>query len=64
MSPLTAVTFMLVASALWLETGSLDGHRGMRWLARAVDVAEKRVARPSPSTVKSTVVVCIVPRPP
>ena len=35
MSPLTAVTFMLVASALWLETGSLDGHRRMRWLARA-----------------------------
>jgi signal transduction histidine kinase len=35
MSPLTAVTFMLVASALWLETGSLDGHRWMRWLARA-----------------------------
>jgi hypothetical protein len=29
--------------------------------ARAVVVAEKRVARPSPSTVKSTVVVRIVP---
>src|SRR5882724_5508498 len=35
MSPRTAVTFMLVASALWLQTGSLDGHRRMRWLARA-----------------------------
>ena len=35
MSPLTAVTFMLVASALWLETASLDGDRRMRWLARA-----------------------------
>jgi signal transduction histidine kinase len=35
MGPLTAVTFMLVASALWLETGSLEGHRRMRWLARA-----------------------------
>lgn len=36
MSPLTAVTFMLIGSALWLETGSLDGHQGLRWLARAV----------------------------
>ena len=35
MSPLTAVTFMLVASALWLETGSLDGHRRIRWLVWA-----------------------------
>src|SRR4029453_14775569 len=35
MSPLTAVTFTLGAGALWLEAGSLDGHRRMRWLARA-----------------------------
>src|SRR5262245_34376328 len=35
MSPLTAVMFMLVATALWLEAGSLDDHRQMRWLARA-----------------------------
>src|SRR4029453_9554239 len=35
LTPRTAVTFMLGASALWLETGSLDGHRRMRWLARA-----------------------------
>src|SRR5262249_60521632 len=34
-SPLTAVMFMLVAGALWLETGSLRGHRPIRWLARA-----------------------------
>src|SRR5215510_3535408 len=35
MSPLTAVTFMLFASALWLETESLRGRRQIRWLARA-----------------------------
>src|SRR5882724_196129 len=35
MSPLTALTFMLGASALWLETGSLHGYRLTRWLARA-----------------------------
>ena len=35
MSPLTAVTFVLVATALWLETESSGGHRPIRWLARA-----------------------------
>jgi len=34
MSPLTAVTFMLAASALWLETESLAVYRQIRWLAR------------------------------
>src|SRR5262245_3028167 len=40
MSSLTAVTFVLVASALWLETECAGGHRHnahrpLRWLARA-----------------------------
>ena len=35
MSPLTAVTFVLIATALWLETESSGGHRPIRWLARA-----------------------------
>ena len=35
MSPLTAVTFVLIATALWLETESSGGHRPTRWLARA-----------------------------
>src|SRR5262249_41401311 len=35
MSPLTAVTFLLIASALWVETESSGGHRPIRWLARA-----------------------------
>src|SRR5262245_66637339 len=33
MSPPTAVTFMLAAIALWLETRPLDRHRPIRWLA-------------------------------
>ncbi len=35
MSPLTAVTFVLIASALWVETQLSGGHRPIRWLARA-----------------------------
>src|SRR5213594_785768 len=35
MSPLTSVTFVLVATALWLGTEWSGGHRPIRWLAQA-----------------------------
>src|SRR5438445_491241 len=45
MSPLTAVTFVLVATALWLETESSGGHRPIRWLARAAAWSRPRRRR-------------------
>src|SRR2546426_12627898 len=35
MSPLTAVTFVLIATALRLEADSSGGHPPIRWMARA-----------------------------
>ena len=65
MSPLTGVAFMLVASALWLETGSLDSHRRMRWLARAAAglallVGLVTVAGLSPNVIAPDTGLCFV----